>query len=328
VLMRVGHRLARRTAAVADTAFLNRTRGSGRLLLVLLALSVVMPSMPAPGDVMGPLRHVLSLALIGTVTWVVIRAVMVADDVVRVRFDVNVADNLRARRIHTQTRVITRSVMIIAGVIGASAMLMTFPTVRQLGASILASAGLAGLIVGLAARATIANLLAGLQIALTQPITLDDVVIVQGEWGRIEQITSTYVVVRIWDQRRLIVPLNWFIENPFQNWTRRTADILGTVFIYTDYTVPVDAVRAELERIVKSSDKWDGRVCGVQVTDARERTLEVRALVSAADSGSAWDLRCEVREKLVGFLQREYPGSLPRVRIETEDEARAAGAAE
>jgi small-conductance mechanosensitive channel len=197
-----------------------------------------------------------------------------------------------------------------------ASMLMVFDAVRQLGTSILASAGVAGIIVGFAAQRSIATVLAGFQIAMTQPIRLDDVVIVENEWGRIEEITLTYVVVLIWDQRRLIVPINYFIEKPFQNWTRISADLLGTVYLYTDYTVPVSALREELDRILAGTKLWDGRVKGIQVTDAKENVLEVRVLVSAADASAAWDLRCLVREKLVDFLQRTHPDSLPRTRAE------------
>jgi small-conductance mechanosensitive channel len=183
-------------------------------------------------------------------------------------------------------------------------------------------------VIGFAAQRTIANLFAGFQLALTQPIRIDDVVIVEGEWGRIEEITLTYVVVRIWDLRRLILPLSYFIEQPFQNWTRQAADILGTVFIYTDYTIPVQAVRDELKRIVAKSSAWDGKVCVLQVTNATERALELRALASAPDASKAWDLRCEIREKLILFIQKHYPASLPKVRAELESHraVNAAGA--
>jgi hypothetical protein len=194
-------------------------------------------------------------------------------------------------------------------------MLVTFPSIREIGTSLLASAGLAGLVVGLAARPTLANLLAGLQIALTEPIRLDDVVIVEGEWGKVEEITTTYVVVRIWDLRRLIVPLSQFIEKPFQNWTRQTADLLGTVFVYTDYSVSVDAVRQKLLEILQLSGMWDGKVWGLQVTNATDHTMELRALMSAPDSSRAWDLRCHVREKLIEHLQNRYPQSLPQTRV-------------
>jgi small-conductance mechanosensitive channel len=186
--------------------------------------------------------------------------------------------------------------------------------VRQFGASILASAGIAGIVVGFAAQRSIATLLAGFQIALTQPIRIDDVVIVEKEWGRIEDITLTYVVVRVWDLRRLVVPITYFIEQPFQNWTRSSADILGTVFLYVDYSVPLEPLRAEFTRILEHSRFWDGKVNVLQVTNAKEQTLEIRALASAADASLAWDLRCEIREKLITFVQQTFPDSLPRLR--------------
>ncbi|MFG0283630.1 MAG: mechanosensitive ion channel family protein, partial [Phycisphaerales bacterium JB039] len=189
---------------------------------------------------------------------------------------------------------------------------------RPVGASILASAGIAGLVVALAARPTLENIFAGLQLAFTEPIRIDDVVIIAGEWGRIEEITSTYVVVKVWDERRLIVPFSKFLQEPFQNWTRTTADILGTVMIHCDYSVPVDEVRAELKRIVEGHDAWDGRVCGLQVTESSERTMGLRALVSAADASAAWNLRCDVREKLIVWLQENHPGALPRVRAQLQ----------
>jgi hypothetical protein len=198
-------------------------------------------------------------------------------------------------------------------------MLMVFDSVRQFGASILASAGVAGIVVGFAAQRSIATLLAGFQIALTQPIRVDDVVIVENEWGRIEEITLTYVVVRIWDQRRLVVPITYFIEQPFQNWTRTSSEMLATVFLHTDYTVSVGALRDELTRILSRSTLWDQRVNVLQVTDAREHTLEIRALASAADASRAWDLRCEIREQLVVFVQENYPASLPKLRVSVGD---------
>jgi hypothetical protein len=196
-------------------------------------------------------------------------------------------------------------------------MLMTFDSVRQFGISLLASAGIAGVVLGFAAQKSLGTLLAGIQIAVSQPVRLDDVVIVEGEWGRIEEITLTYVVVRIWDERRLIVPVTYFLDNAFQNWTYTSAEILGTVYIYADYSVPVEMVRKELKNILDSTDLWDGRLWSLLVTDSTERTMEMRALVSAANSSKAWDLRCLVRERLIDFLQREYPGSLPRVRLES-----------
>jgi len=262
------------------------------------------------------LDHILSLLLIGLVSWLLIKTVYVLEDYVVGRFEVDVEDNLRARKIHTQLRVLKRIVIILVGIIALATMLMTFPKVRQLGTTILASAGIIGIVVGMAAQRTIATFIAGLQIAFTQPIRVDDVVIVENEWGRIEEITLTYVVVKIWDLRRLIVPITYFIEKPFQNWTRVTADILGTVFLYVDHTVPIDAVREELHRILKASELWDGKVCVLQVTNTSERTIELRALMSAADASTAWSLRCEVREKLVDFIKRDYPQTLPKLRAE------------
>jgi hypothetical protein len=195
-----------------------------------------------------------------------------------------------------------------------SLVLMSFATVRKIGTGLLTSAGIVSVIVGFAAQRSIGNLLAGFQIAFTQPIRLDDVLVVEGEFGRVEEISLTYVVLRIWDDRRLILPLNYFIEKPFQNWTRITSEILATVYLQADYTLPVEAVRHELQRLLKDNTYWDGRVCVLHVTDAKERTLELRALVSAANSGAAWELRCFIREKLIDFICREYPDCLPKTR--------------
>jgi small-conductance mechanosensitive channel len=311
-------RVTDHTGAVADTSAVRRTRRSARVVLLLLAAQLTLPMMPTQPAATNVIHRLLSIALIASITWLVIRVVGVVDDVILAHYDVSVRDNLEARRVQTQTRVVSRTVMILIGGIGFATILMTFPPIRQVGASLLASAGIAGLVAGLAARPTISNLIAGLQIALTQPIRLDDVVVIDGEWGRIDEITSTYVVVRIWDQRRLIVPLQKVIDSSFQNWTRSSAEILGTVFVYTDYTVPMDEVRTHLSTIVEGRDEWDGRVCQLVVTDAKEHTLELRALVSAADSGKAWDLRCHVREKLVEYLQLHHPECLPRTRAEIE----------
>ncbi len=292
--------------------FLRHLRRPSLLVFPLLAVQVALPSMPELPAFAG---HLLTLAAYGAITWVAIGLLSALEEFIKGRHDVDVADNLDARRVHTQISVLTRSLMVVTAVVGVAAGLMTFEGIRALGTAMLASAGLAGLVIGLAARPVLENLFAGLQIALTQPIRLDDVVIIDGEWGRIEEIAVTYIVVRIWDQRRLIVPFSRIISQPFQNWTRQSADIMGTVFIHTDYTVPVEALREELGRIVKDREEWDGRVCVLQVTDAAATTLELRALVSAGDAGKAWDLRVHVREALVAFLQREYPESLPRTRV-------------
>lgn len=291
-------------------------REPARALLVTLALQIVFRA--ASDDVAGIelARHASTLLMLGAITWLAIAAVAsVADGIVDMH-PVDMADNLNARRIHTQAQFVARAIMGLIGVLGMSAVLMTFPAVRQFGASLLASAGLAGLVVGFAARPVLGNLLAGMQIALTQPIRLDDVVIMEGEWGWIEEITGTYVVVRLWDERRLIVPLQWIIERPFQNWTRKTSRIIGSVFIWVDYALPLEPLRAEAINICRQAIEWDGRVCNVQVTETSERAMQVRILVSAIDSPRCWDLRCKVREALIQYVQRNHPHCLPRLRTE------------
>ncbi len=201
-------------------------------------------------------------------------------------------------------------------VVTLSIMLMTFPTIRHIGVSLLASAGVASFIVGMAMKGTLSNLIAGVQIAFAQPFRIGDAVVVENEWGWIEEIGMMYVVVRIWDLRRLVLPLSYFLEHPFQNWTRTSADLLGSTFIYTDYTVPVDPLRDELKTICEATPLWGGKVCAIQVTDTTETTMQLRALMDARNSGDAWDLRCLVREKLIDFIQKNYPGSLPRYRGE------------
>jgi small-conductance mechanosensitive channel len=258
------------------------------------------------------------VALLAALTWLAVRAISGIERAINLRHPANVEDNLHARQVQTQTRVLSRSGMLLVGVLGVATILMTFPGVRSFGASLLASAGVAGLVIGLAARPVLSNLLAGLQIALAQPIRLDDVLIIQNEWGRVEEITGTYVVLRIWDERRLIIPLQWLIENPFQNWTRTSSQILGTVFLWVDYGLPLAPLRAELDRIVHAAPEWDKRVVVLQVTDADEKTMQLRILVSSRNSGLNFDLRCRVREALIDFLRRDYPEYLPRIRIETD----------
>jgi small-conductance mechanosensitive channel len=285
-----------------------------RRLLPLLALVFGVPALDVPPPAAEMLRTGVGLMLIAAIGIVLYQLVDTAAAFVLHQHRVDVTDNLHARAIQTQVVVLKRVAVAVIVIFTVASMLMVFNSVRQFGASILASAGIAGIIVGLAAQRSISGLLAGFQIALTQPIRMDDIVIVEGEFGRIEEITLTYVVVRVWDLRRLIVPISDFIEKPFQNWTRSSANLLATVFLYVDYTVPVEPLRRELTRILEASTRWDRKVNVLQVTDSKERTLEIRALASASDASIAWDLRCEIREKLVDFLQREYPHCLPRLR--------------
>ncbi|MGD8253319.1 MAG: mechanosensitive ion channel [Syntrophobacterales bacterium] len=321
VLFRMLDRFARGTKTIVDDSLVRHLRRPARLIIPILAVSFLLPLLRLPPRILIVLQQTFSLLLIIAVAWLFIKLVYVFEDLILNQYDIDLKDNLEARRIHTQIQILKKVVIVVVGVLALAAALMTFEKVRQLGTTLLASAGIVGIIVGLAAQKSISTLFAGIQMAITQPIRIDDVVIVENEWGRIEEITLTYVVVRIWDLRRLIVPITYFLEKPFQNWTRISADLLGTVFLYVDYTVPVEAVRAEMKRIVESSPLWDKRVCALQVTNATERTVELRALMSAADSSSAWELRCDVREKLIGFIRQNYPDGLPKVRAELTESA-------
>jgi len=290
---------------------LEKTKSPARYIFPLIALSLALPFTPLPERSLPYISRALNLCLIAAVGWAFVVAIQVIGGLLTFRYSIDVEDNLQARRIRTQTQVIQRIAVVMIIVITAAAMLMTFPNARQIGASVFASAGVAGLVVGMAARSTFAGFIAGLQVALTQPIRIDDSVVVEGEWGWIEEIETTYVVVRLWDLRRLIVPLTYFIERPFQNWTRTTSEIIGTVFLYVDYSLPVAPVREEFHRILKDTKLWNGRTAAFQVTDFTERAMQLRAIMSASNSSAAFDLRCLVRERLIAFLQQNYPESLP-----------------
>lgn len=293
-----------------------RTHTPLTIVVAIAALNLVWQAAPDDMWLIGLVRRTSVVLWIGSLTWLALRVVAVAGDAVVELNPYNMADNLHARTLLTRTRVLTRTLYVLILLIGLSLALMTIPGVRQIGTSLLASAGIGALAIGLAARPVLSNLLAGLQLAITQPIRIDDVLVLEGEWGRVEEITGTYVVVSIWDQRRLIVPLQYFIEKPFQNWTRQTSQILGTVMLWTDYRLPVDPVRNELKRLVESDKDWDGRVAIVQVTDTSEASMQLRVLLSSANSGRNFDLRCRVREGLISFIAREYPLYLPHTRAE------------
>ncbi len=281
----------------------------------LLVLIFILPYLSLSYTMHQVLDHLFSILFIAALAWIIVSLLPVIEDVMLCKYDILCKDNLKARRIHTKIQMVRKLLTPILIFLAVGIILMRFEQFRQLGAGILASAGVVSVILGLAAHKIFGNILAGIQIAFTQPIRIDDVVIVENQWGKITEITLTYVVVEIWDQRNMILPISYFIEKPFQNWTRATADLLGTVYFYTDFNVPVDDLRAELKRIVKDSPKWDQRVCIMQVTDMTERAMEVRALVSSFDSGSLWDLRCEVREKMISFIQKNYPGTFSQVRL-------------
>jgi len=309
--------LTQRTKIVTDNLCIKHCYRPFQWIIVLLVIRLLLP-LKLSEEYLLTAKQIMSLFFIGLISFLLVKATYVLDEYVIGRFDIDQKDNLRARKVRTQLNVLKRIVIIVVFILALGMMLMTFERVRQLGTTILASAGIIGIVVGMAAQRTIGTFIAGLQIAFTQPIRIDDVVIVENEWGRIEEITLTYVVVKIWDLRRLVVPITYFIEKPFQNWTRVTADLLGTVYIYVDYTVPVDAVRTELRKILKGSELWDGKVCVMQVTNTSEHTLELRALMSAQDASTAWSLRCHVREKLVEFIQKKFPDSLPKLRATFE----------
>jgi len=301
----------------AAQAIRRRCAGGLRVLLPVLLVHLALPG-AVGGPALPVLRHLLAIVLILAVGWLLGALLFVVEDVLVARLHLDARDNLHARKVYTQFRIMRRVAVAVIAVITLGMVLMSFERLRELGTGLLASAGVAGIIVGLAAQRTLANMFAGFQLALTQPIRIDDVVIVEGEWGWVEEFTLNYVVLRLWDLRRLVVPIGYFLDKPFQNWTRISADILGTVFLHVDYSVPVQAVRDELERILKTSTYWDGKVWRLHVTDAGEHTVELRALMSAADSPTAWELRCEVREKLLEFLQKNFPDGLPKTRAKLE----------
>jgi small-conductance mechanosensitive channel len=295
---------------------LGATKYPTRVALLLVALAIALPAAPlgpATKDLLARLLGLVTICLLG---WVAATALRVASDLYLRRFRLDVEDNLLARKHVTQVRVLVRVLDAVIALVTVGFALMTFESVRQYGVTLFASAGVAGIVAGLAARPLLTNFLAGVQIAVAQPIRIDDAVIVENESGRIEEITLNYVVVRLWDWRRMIVPLSYFIEKPFQNWTRTGNELIGSVFLYVDHTAPVESIREKLTEIASQSKLWNGKVVSLQVSDCRETTIELRALVSANNASAVWDLRCEVREKLIDFLRREHPEALPRRRYE------------
>jgi small-conductance mechanosensitive channel len=307
-------RLARRDPELAVIS--RRCRLPFRALLVVVGLLLVHPERGADPDTVDLVRHGLTLVLIGVGAWLVTQLAFVIEDAALRRYDLDVPNNLRVRRLRTQVIVVRRITVAVTFVTALAAMLMTFRSVRTIGASLLASAGVLGIVAGLAAQTTLANVFAGLQLAFTDHLRIDDVVVVEEEWGRIEELTLTYVVVHLWDERRLVLPSTYFTTKPFQNWTRDESRVVGSVVLHVDFHLPVDPLRRELERVLAASPRWDQRDCVLQVVDVTPTTMVLRALMSSADATSSWDLRCEVREKLIAFLCQRYPGALPRVRAD------------
>jgi len=288
---------------------------AARLLLPLMAIILGAPALTFSPPIEVIVRNAVSMMVIGTIAFLLLQLVDVFATIVLQRQQLTVSDNRRARAIYTQVVMLRKIVTAVIALVAVASMLMVFESVRHFGTALIASAGVAGIIVGFAAQKSIATLLAGFQIAITQPIRIDDVVIVEGEWGQIEEITLTYVVVRIWDLRRLILPIGYFIEKPFQNWTRTSAEIIGSVFLYVDYRVPLAELRAEFMRLIETNARWDKKVAVLQVTDTKQHTVELRVLVSSRDASTSWDLRCDVREQLIEYLQKHHPDSLPRLRM-------------
>jgi small-conductance mechanosensitive channel len=304
----------RRTGAALAGSVVRHLGPPAALFLPVLLLAVLLPLAALPPGPLEAMRRVVGIASISTFAWLLMRAVDVLEDLVLAHYRLDRDNNLAVRKLLTQLQFVKKIAVSLIFFVALALVLMSFATVRRIGAGLLTSAGIASVIVGFAAQRSLSNLLAGFQLAFTQPIRIDDVLVVEGEWGRVEEITFTNVIMKLWDERRLVLPLDYFIEKPFQNWTRTSSQLLGTVFLYADYSIPVEAVRTELARIVAATPRWDGRVALVHVTDVKERTLELRALVSATDASTAFELRCEVREKLVAFIQAHYPQCLPKTR--------------
>ena len=318
LLYRLIRRLAARREGFAAAGVAERTSGPARLLLLLCAIAIVLPHLSISSALLATTKHTLEIVAIIAIAWLAVGAIEIFNASVNYRLPDNMQDDVRARRKRTQAQLLRQ---IVTGFIlfsAVAAVLITFPSVRSIGAELFASAGLAGLALGMAARPALGNLIAGIQIALTEPIRIDDAVVVEGEFGRVVEVNTAYVVVRLWDLRHLIVPLSYFIEKPFQNWTRYSSDLIGAVLLHTDYSVPVDRLREEYDGILGATPLWDGKVKAVQVTDAKPHTLELRFLMSAANPSVTFDLRCQVREKLIGYLQKNYPHALPRVRADVD----------
>lgn len=289
-------------------------RGALRLAAALLAVLAVVPALDIPGNLSDFIRRAAGLTLIAALGWALTRKMAAIFDAYLER-DQGGEDSLVARRRRTQL-IVFRRLAVSAGVLLTAGLLLTaIPAVRTVGLSLFASAGVAGIVAGIAARPAVSNLIAGLQLALTQPIRIGDAVLVEGEWGHVTEITSTYVTILTWDQRSLVVPLGYLIERPIRNWTKNSAQLLDTVYVYLDYAVPVEAIRRKAREILDSTPLWDGRAWAVQVTDLKERCMEIRVLMSAANAGRMFDLRCLMREELVAFLARDYPQALPRARV-------------
>ena len=326
IVYRVWYWLLARWAERHNTAFaaavVRQTRRPAAYIFPMLAILAVVPNLDIPERWRQSVLHATGVLAIAAVGWAIVATIRLYGDVAVARHRLDVEDNLLARQFGTRVDILTRVVVTLVIIVTVGMILMTFPEIRALGTTVLASAGVAGIIVGLAARPIFENLVAGVQLAITQPIRIDDVVIVEKQYGRIEEIQSTYVVVRLWDLRRMVVPLTYFINTPFENWTRRTANLIGEVFVFADWRLDVEALRAELPQILARSPLWDKQVQNLQVTDVTDRAVQLRALVSARGSAELWDLRCFVREGIVAYIRDHQPHAMPMLRTEEASGAR------
>jgi len=313
LLVTVLSRFFKQGRSLADRIF-RRTKGVVRFGFIIIAASILIPALQLKHAEMDFVRQCLLSGFILLIGWIVVVTTSSIADRYLTRIARRARDSMQTRATQTQVRILTRAVHTLTILLAIGAALMTFREVREFGISIFASAGVAGIVLGLAARPMLENLIAGIQIAVTQPIRIDDVVVVEGERGQVEELNSTYIAIRLWDRRRLILPLNYFLEKPFENWTHKSSSLVGTVTLHLDYTVPVERLRARLDGILAESELWDRDVATLQVTDATEDTVEISIYVSAANTNAVWDLRCEVREKLLAFIKSEIPHALPRRR--------------
>jgi small-conductance mechanosensitive channel len=315
VITRIAQHFIRKNTKFSVTRSLVSRLGSPlKIVLPLFIVNLFLPLMHFTGSVMAFVEKLVGILLIMGIAYLLISIIYSIQDYIMYAFDLSKSDNLRERKIRTQLQFLRKLSITLVVFLAGIAILLNFESLRRLGTGLLTGVGVGGIIIGFAAQRSLSNLLAGLQIAFTQPLRIDDVLVVEGEWGRVEEITLTYVVLNIWDKRRLILPINYFIEKPFQNWTRTSAEIVGSVIIYLDYTAPIETIRKEFLRLLDQNPLWDRQVAALQVTDATERTIQVRALVSATSSGRAWDLRCIIREQLISYIQASFPESLPRNR--------------
>lgn len=310
----IASRWSMRTATTIDNALILRLRAPARWLIIAFALSAVQPGLALPRAVAAAWLQIAGLVFPALLGWVAVALLGFGADVIKERADITASDNLHARRQRTRADILHRISVFVVLLATFCMMLMSIPSVRNIGVTLVASAGLAALAVGAAAQPALKNLIAGFQMAFTEPIRIDDVVIIAGEWGRIEEIRLTYVVVRIWDERRLIVPVSKFLDDSFQNWTRTTSELLGTVFWYLDPATDVSLLREKLGELVQASERWDGRFFNMQVTDVKIEAIEVRALMTAKDASTAFDLRCEIREGLLAFIRSEMPEAITHYR--------------